>query len=224
MINLSDRLLKISEFVLDKDTLDIGADHCALLIYLIKNKKYESRFYASENKEGPYNNLVSNIDSNGLHKRITPLLGDGLDVYKHTHNAPQVIMTGMGGETIIEIIEKNKELLKSIQTLIIEPQSNHSKTRRYMHSLGFKIVEERYVKERGNFYPILRYEKGEQELSDVNAHFGILTLVNKDPVLKEKLDTELETFTEILKTVSEDKKPKIERRLGLIREALKQYE
>ena len=93
-----------------------------------------------------------------------------------------------------------------------------------MHSLGYKIVKEAYVKEKGNFYPIIRYEKGEQELSDVEAHFGVLTLVNKDPVLKEKLDTELKTFSEILNSVSEDKKPKIERRLGLIKEALKYYE
>ena len=185
MINLSPRLAKIADFIEDKNLLDIGSDHCYLPCFLVKSKGFKSNIYASENKEGPYLKMVETCKEEGLEDRIILLKGDGLEVYRE--DIEEVVITGMGGKTIANILLEGREHLIGVDKLVLEPQSDYLYLRKTLLELGFKCIEEIYIKERSKFYPVMVLIKGEDELSKVELTYGKVALINNDEVLKEYL-------------------------------------
>lgn len=218
-INLSKRLLSILENIdlCLGDFLDIGSDHGLLPISLYY-KNYPFKIYASENKKGPFNILSKSIESYSLKDKITPLYGDGLDVYKK--GIKQVSISGMGGLNIINIISnglKNKDL--DIQMFILEPQKDTSKVRKYLESIKYKCIKEFYIEEKEKIYPIMIYIKGEEIIdNELYYEYGKLPLINKDKVLINYLNKSKLRYNQIL---LESNNIEIKNKLESIDEALK---
>jgi tRNA (adenine22-N1)-methyltransferase len=61
----------------------------------------------------------------------------------------------MGGDLIVEILEKNIETAKAARQLILAPQSNVRKVRGFIESAGFKISEEIIARDKKKYYHIL---------------------------------------------------------------------
>ena len=117
MENLSERLKAIYNMVPQGTAADIGADHGKLIIALFEGGVI-SHGYAVENKHGPYNRLVKALQDKELIDDIVPLYSDGIkDLPEGVHT---VIIAGMGGTLIIDILKKYPQKTKQIQTLIID--------------------------------------------------------------------------------------------------------
>ena len=140
-IKLSIRLKYIASFV-SKDMIigDIGSDHGYLPYYLLNND-IVSFIYASDNKKGPYNNLCNTLKS--FSDRCEVALKNGLDDLPSYVNT--LTITGMGGDLIISILENGKKYLKNIDNMILSPQQNVEGVRRYLNSIGYKIIKEGIV-------------------------------------------------------------------------------
>ena len=218
MINLSPRLAKIADFIEDKNLLDIGSDHCYLPCFLVTSKGFKSKIYASENKEGPYLKMVETCKEEGLEDRIILLKGDGLDVYKE--DIKEVVITGMGGKTIANILLEGREHLIGVDKLVLEPQSDYLYLRKTLLELGFKCIEEIYIKERSKFYPVMVLIKGEDELSKVELTYGKVALINNDEVLKEYL---LKKKDELEKVFNKIASSRVKEDLELIDRGLDYY-
>ena len=162
--------------------------------------KLGNKVFATENKIGPFNKLKNNIENTD----VIPLFKDGLkDIPSDVNTA---LILGMGGETIFDILTKDVNALKSLNKIIIEPQSSFQLPISYLLNHHFINIGGAYVFER-HYYPLLAFkrcdEKIVKEYSEIEKEFGVYPVNNKDPLLKEYL---LSLRDELSNYVSKSKK------------------
>lgn len=204
-IKLSPRLEKIYreiDFSISP-FLDVGSDHGFLPIYLYK-KGFQGKIYASEVIKGPYEKLVNSINEYELNGLIEPLFGDGLKVVGK-REIKQIAICGMGGNTISSILKESKDILPSIEKFILEPQTDYYLLRMTLVSLNFKIAKEVYIEESKHFYPIIIATHGQEEMNEIELIYGKYPLINKDPLLKKYLISQLEIIDDILSNREDEK-------------------
>ena len=136
-IPLSDRLLSCCQFVKPGDRVaDVGCDHGYLGIYLLKNN-IASHVIASDINEGPLNAAVFNSEKFGVRDRIQFFLSDGV------RNIPRefdtLVCAGMGGDTMISILEAAPWLKIDQYRLILQSQRTRPERRRYLSENGWFI-------------------------------------------------------------------------------------
>jgi len=154
-MKLSRRLQAVADFIEDGSSVfDVGADHGNLEIFLSTSRKI-NKIFAVDNKEGPYSILVNNTKE---YKNIQTKLSSGLDDYSSEYDT--VVIAGMGGQLIIELLQEHPENLKTINHLIIDPHKNIDDTRVALLKLGFVIKEEKIVKENKKYYFVIHLIKG----------------------------------------------------------------
>lgn len=174
-MKISKRLKTISEFIEDNSNIiDVGCDHALLDIYLFKNKK-NVNLIASDVKEGPLEQARKNIDKYNCNIKVK--LGNGISTTEK--DTDTIVIAGMGGDTIIDILSEGKDRLDHIKSMIISPQSEWEKVRRYSSSLGFYIENEKLIVDSNKYYLIIKFKKGTKNYSDDELEFGPILLRNK---------------------------------------------
>ena len=174
---------KACQFVSDKAVvLDVGADHGFCALYLSENGH---KVYASEVKQGPFEILKTNLKRYGSNRHIEPLLMDGLD--KLPPDVDTVLILGMGGKTIFDILKRAENKLSQLTDIIIEPQSDFKKPISYLLKQHFFNIDGCYIYEK-HYYPILRFTKGETDnISKYAIEFGPVPFNKRDPLLYQYL-------------------------------------
>ncbi len=154
MEKLDARLRAAARFV-RRDTVaaDIGTDHAYLICHLIE-KKICTKGYACDINEGPLENARAEIEARGLSDRIELLLSDGLQKLPD-HGIDEVIVCGMGGETIAEIIEKTAWLRRETVHLILQAMTRPESLRKWLCEHGFRIEEEKAAEAEGHVYSVM---------------------------------------------------------------------
>ena len=181
---------------------DIGADHGKLMIALFEGG-IVSHGYAVENKKGPYNRLVKALQEKGIEDDIVPLFSDGIkDLPASVHT---VIIAGMGGNNIINILKKYPEKAKQIQTLIVDAHNAVPKVRKEVSKLGFIIADEKIVREDNVFYEIIKFIRADIAMYGENdLEFGPILRQEKCATFKEKYN---ERISEIDNLIMNNKLP-----------------
>jgi tRNA (adenine22-N1)-methyltransferase len=105
----------------------------------------------------PLETAKKNIHAAGLSSRIETRLGDGLQPLSH-NEADCIVIAGMGGMNIIEIISAAHEKISNAK-LILSPQHDLENLRRFLHENLYNILEEKLVcektKKHSRFYVIV---------------------------------------------------------------------
>ncbi|MDY4129195.1 class I SAM-dependent methyltransferase [Peptostreptococcus porci] len=159
-MKLTPRLKYISELVSDgKKIADIGTDHGYIPISLLLDKKISFAILSDINR-GPLNNAKKEVTKNNVQNYVDLRLGSGMETLRDGE-VDQVIIAGMGGILISEIIEKKIELSKNLDKLILQPMQAPEELRRYLSKNGFKIIDEHFVREDHRIYEIIEavYDK-----------------------------------------------------------------
>jgi tRNA (adenine22-N1)-methyltransferase len=139
---LSPRLKAIAEQVSDGMVFaDVGTDHAYIPIYLV-NMEICKYGFASDIRKGPLDRAKQNIVKYGCNGGITSILTDGLKGLP-LYDIDIIIIAGMGGETIINMLEEASGLLKIGTKLVIQPMTDLKEVRQYVYGHGFQIVSER---------------------------------------------------------------------------------
>ena len=153
-ITLPKRLSAISQLV-EKGTLvaDIGTDHALLPISLVESGTCEC-IIASDIAIGPLQSASKNISAHALSDKIKTVLSDGLE--NVTEFEPKnIIIAGMGGETIRDILAASAYPKASNALLILQPMTHSELLRRYLIENGYSILGETVVREQHRFYIII---------------------------------------------------------------------
>ena len=176
-IPISDRLLACCRFVKPGDRVaDIGCDHGYLGIYLLKNE-IASHVIAADINEGPLNAAVFNSEKYGVRDRVQFFLSDGV------RNIPRdfdtLVCAGMGGDTMISILEAAPWLKCDQYRLILQCQSKRPELRRYLSENGWFIREESVLKDGKFLYTVMEviWLPG-MELTPGGCHFSPALLKN----------------------------------------------
>ncbi len=166
---------------------DIGSDHAYLPIALCLEGKIEYAL-ASDINEGPVMSAVANIAKNGLTDRIKVIRADGLD--KACDFAPDCItILGMGGELIVNIIERAEWVRNENITLVLQPMTHGENLAKYLAEQGFCVLDEFIVCDGGRddrIYRLIKakYDGKMREISDIEALVGKINLDRSDDVTK----------------------------------------
>ncbi|MFS8578778.1 MAG: tRNA (adenine(22)-N(1))-methyltransferase TrmK [Novibacillus thermophilus] len=220
----SKRLLETAHRVLENAPVaDIGTDHALLPCYLVAND-FVPTAVAVEVNEGPYRMARRHVKKYGLGGRISVRHGDGLTVVKPGEVAT-VVVAGMGGALIADILSRGKDVLKQTKRLVLQPNSVAQKVRRWMMDEGWQLTDEELVFENGHFYDILVAEPGKPTLPYVDAHsdaplsflleIGPLLWRRRHPLLLQKCEREIEKWERILDQIPEgsERRSEVENRI-----------
>lgn len=136
---------------------DIGTDHAALPVALI-GAGICPRAIASDVREGPLAAAHRAVAAAGLGGRIALRLGDGLAVLA-PGEADEIVIAGMGGETIAAILQGAPWLRESPATrLLLQPMSRPEALRAWLLANGFVLRTEPVVREGDHLYSVLCVE------------------------------------------------------------------
>ncbi|MCL1802200.1 MAG: class I SAM-dependent methyltransferase [Eubacteriaceae bacterium] len=151
---LGSRLSTIAALAYECQTFaDIGSDHAFLPIWLLENNKAKQAII-TEARLGPLQNGIANAVKAGVAGRCSFRIGNGLEPLS-AGEASCVSITGMGGRTIMGILQKNEQKSKSFPKLILGPQTYVDELRLFLSQHGYFIDENAIAKEHGHFYQIM---------------------------------------------------------------------
>lgn len=226
MINISNRLKTVASFILDDnltiEAIDVGCDHALLDIYLIENKK-DLKLTASDINTNPLKKAIQNITKYSLLDKITVIKSDGISSI--TEEMDTVIISGMGADTIIDILTKDKTKLENIKKIVISSNNKYPSIRVNLSSLGYKIEKEKIVFEDGKFYIIMKFIKGFSKYSKKQLYFGPYLLKNKDEDFYRYFDhlkKEKEQIIKKIPNIYKEKRKKINMEIKILTEESKE--
>lgn len=172
---LNSRLLACANFVQGNFICDVGTDHAFLPIYLVQNQIVEKAI-ASDIRKGPLQAAEQNILRAGLSDKIQTILSDGLE-HVPPENLTDISIAGMGGETIIHILENCPFSLKNIN-LIFQPMTKAELLREWLYQNGFEIQKEVCILDKKFLYAVMQVHfTGEKKnLNGKEIYFGKMDL------------------------------------------------
>ncbi len=173
MIKIDDRLKSCADLVDGTGTVcDVGTDHAHLCVYLIQ-ANICSNVIASDVVDGPLKSAEQTIKRYSLNDKIKLVKSDGLKNID-LHSVSDVVIAGLGGETILSII-RNEPLLKTLNiSLILQPMTKAPLLRKELYSDGFEIVKEIPSKVGDTFYTTMKvsYTGFSTKLPEYTAKIG----------------------------------------------------
>ncbi|MBP5216343.1 MAG: SAM-dependent methyltransferase [Bacilli bacterium] len=199
MNKLSQRLEAIASFVPQGAYLaDVGSDHALLPIALLERGVIPFA-QAIDNKMAPYLRMKRNVEEAGWTNRVLCSLSSGLDDL--SPNATAVAICGIGGLLTCDILEKGKEKLDAVETIILDPHRDLLAVRQRVSALGYHIEDEEMVYEGRIYYSIMKWKKGAPTLpyTEDELAFGPILLKKKPEIFLEYLKTQLGKINAILK-------------------------
>ncbi len=153
MSELSLRLRTIASLVpIGARVCDVGTDHARLPIYL-KQHKIAISVIATDLNEKPLKFAKENIEKSGI-SGIKLRLCDGLSAVQKGE-VDTVIVAGIGGEVMSEILKSCNWIKSSNITLILQPTTSPEILRKSLINNGFDILTEIPLFENGKIYSIM---------------------------------------------------------------------
>lgn len=202
-MELSNRLKAICDLC-DKGHVvaDIGCDHGYVSITLTNNRIFDKAL-AMDINEGPLRLCMQNIKAYGDGSRIETRLSNGLEGLE-PGEADAVIIAGMGGILVRDILAAGDSKLKGVKQLILGAQSDLELVRKHLRDIGFSIKDEDMILEDGKYYQLIKavaYDNktvsdnlsddlSSDKYQEVLDRFGPVLLASKNDVLYKFLNHE----------------------------------
>lgn len=187
-MNLSPRLQIIANHVpMDSICADIGTDHAHVPIYLIKNNICQ-KVIATDINTGPLEIAREQIKTTGYKDFIETRLGNGLEPLR-PGEVDCVVIAGMGGLLIKEILESSLDVVKNIKTFILQPMIAQRELRQYLVNNNLAIVDEDLAQEEQRVYEILIVKHGKQRMEeDIYYEIPLPLIRKRHPLLRPLID------------------------------------
>lgn len=200
---LSKRMKAIADLITKGGIVaDVGTDHGYIPIYLVE-EGYISRAIALDINAGPLERAQSNIEARLLNDKIECRLSNGLEKIS-VNEVDTIIIAGMGGALITQILAAGAPILTGIKELVLQPQSDSQMVRHYLHKVGYKITDEKALLDDDKYYVVLKAVPGVSQpyKQEYEYLYGSILLKRKDPILFEHLKKECETYKQLLKRLA----------------------
>ena len=222
-MTLSQRMLKIVNFVeTGTKILDVGTDHGYIPIYLVENG-ISKNIIASDISKKSLEKTIRKVKHKKLEEYIDVRLGDGLNVIE-PNEVDGVIMAGMGGILIEEILEKSKDITDTIDYFIFQPMIGSKELRQYLNKNSFKIVDEELAKDKDKFYEIIYAKRGEGDLKDnIDFELSKKLIEKKHPLLGSFLEYKIKKYSKILEGLKYKASYKSKKRYNELEFLISQY-
>ena len=132
---------------------DVGTDHAYLPVWLLQNGRIPSAI-ASDVREGPLSRARATARACGCFERMSFRLCDGLSGIA-PEEVDALVIAGMGGETIANILEAAPWVKEKDFPIILQPMSTQAELRGWLWRNGFLCLREKTVFEGETLYSII---------------------------------------------------------------------
>lgn len=218
-MELSKRLNWILEKVDKCETIiDVGTDHGYIPIKLIKDN-IASRVIASDINKEPLEKARINVSLDGVIEKVDLRLGGGLKTLK-SKEVQGIIIAGMGGNLIRDILEADLDKVKDVDYLVLQPAQNPEVLREYLYTHEYEIIDEDICLDEGKYYELfkVKYKKNNiTKLEDVFYEISPVMLKKRTETLKSYIEDKVEKNNKILNFINDDTEHAKERKKQLIR-------
>lgn len=210
---LEQRLAQLADMV-DKGSrlADIGTDHAYLPIALVKDQIIDFAV-ASDVAAGPLTNAINDIKNAGLENKIITRLGSGLETIKPEDKIDTIVIAGMGGKLMRDLLDKPTQDNIFYSNLILEPNVGEPLVRKWLMDHSYKIIEERIIEVSGHIYELIKAKRVNQpiQLTEAEIQFGPLLLKERNPIFIKKWTNQLKFQKNLLSNLQKAKKINIEK-------------
>ena len=149
------RLLAAASLVrMGRRAADIGCDHGKLAVHLVESGRCPY-VVAADLRPGPLGRARALVAERGLADRIDCRLGNGLSVLG-PQEAEDLIIAGMGGETIAGILAAAAWVRSPQYNLVLLAASSQPELRRWLCENGFALRQEIPIAEAGHCYTAMQ--------------------------------------------------------------------
>lgn len=204
MKKLSNRLLKLAEYVVPGSFVaDIGSDHCLLPIFLCQQGLVTGAF-AVDNKKGPYGRMLDAIKEAGLEDKISHSLSDGIE--KLDPRCDTVVLAGMGGRLISEILTSHKERLENVRYILVDAHTDLEFVYDALASLGYEIEMSTFIIDKDKPYDIMRWKKANTNPSytATEKKYGYFNVRHPNEAWREYYTRQIEVSENIKRALPKD--------------------
>ncbi len=179
---------------------DVGTDHALLACHLALNGA--KSVIASDINDGPLDSARKTVEQTGV-TNVQVLKSDGLQQIDY---ADDVIICGMGGELIADIISGCRFLTENTR-FILQPMTKAELLRRRLYADGFDIIEERtaYDGKRAYVLILAAYTGEKRDIDKLTALTGKVTDPKFLRLTAEKLLKNADRMSRSANTESEER-------------------
>ena len=175
---IDERLKSLVKYVDKKDNIiDVGCDHALLDIYLVQNNITNS-VIVSDISNNALQQGINNIKKYNLDDRIDVRCGNGLEVLNNEDDINTIIISGMGTNTILDILNNN--YLSKVNKLIIQSNKDYYLLRSEVTKLGFIISNEEVIVVNNKLYINIIFVRGNKKYSLNELKYGTKDMLNKE--------------------------------------------
>lgn len=154
---------------------DVGTDHGYIPVSLLLRGRIACGIASDIGRE-PLAHARRTAEEYGV-SGIDFRLCAGLDAIM-PEECDTVVIAGMGGETIRDILAAAPWTRDGAHTLLLQPQTKIEELRAWLCENGYAVTNERLVQDKGKLYVVLRVEAGACFTPDEESCYGGLALAN----------------------------------------------
>lgn len=157
---------------------DVGTDHGYLPVSLLQQGRIISAI-ASDIGAEPLEHArrtAAQYGAAGINFRLCPGLSGVAP-----EETDVIVIAGMGGETIMTILQDAPWTKDGRHTLLLQPMTKTADLRRWLADNGYTFTDEHLVEDKGRLYPVLTVTGGKHRaLTEAEALCGVL--LESDPL------------------------------------------
>ena len=167
---------------------EVGTDHGQLPRRLLQSGRAE--FYvATERTEPAVARLRAAFEGERFADDLELRVGDGLAPLGPEDDIWVLILAGLGAHKILRILGETGDLASlGVARLVLQPQSEPPRVRRWLTDHRWRIVEERIAEERGQVYVALAAEPARGDPLPSHPELDAEDLIEAGPCLVRSTD------------------------------------
>ena len=180
-LHLDNRLSLCADFVRKGvKVADIGTDHAYLPVWLCKNSTAVQAVAADINPK-PLQRGKETVVKYNAENMVQLRLSNGLENIQ-PDEADDIIIAGMGGELISDILNAAPWVKNSRYHFILQPMTKAEALREYLYENGFEIEAEKAAEAEGKIYSVMSdyYTGNEKPNIGILKYYGRLSPKDSD--------------------------------------------
>ena len=210
-IKLDSRLQAAADLVIPGQPMaDIGSDHGLLPAYLVSQEICPCAI-ATDLSAPSCEKTAALLKARQLETLVDVRQGNGLSVLS-PEEAVTVVICGMGGMLMLEILTAAAPVLASTKRLVLQPQKDIPAVRLWLAAHGWRIRQEKMIQERAFYYTLIAAEHGEMTLTNAEAEFGPCLLKERSQCFFAWLNFRQKGVTGLLAQLADIQTPEAEQR------------
>lgn len=171
-IRLDERLTAVAKAAAGAVTVcDVGCDHGKLACYLVETGRAQ-RAVATDISAPSLKKAEVLAEKLGVSDLVETCLGDGTEPLADGE-ADVVVIAGMGGDLIAEILERTRMSGKTFGRYVLSPNTHPERVRKELCRMGQTIVSDAAAECGGKAYDVIASQAGESDdLDELQLAFG----------------------------------------------------